>query len=290
MALALRSCHRAGMSTCAHLVTNTTRWDYRSGFWIPTRGVRLPDDRRDLEARCEALLVALPEMIAFAGDTSVGIWKGVENRGELLEIVTLPDAHPIRRSGVRARRRDLVAKEVVEVRGLPVTSPERTFVDVAERLSVPRLVAVGDDFLRRRLCTRTDIAEVIGRSQGQRGVRAARRAVDLLDPRSESPRESLTRAIIIEAGLPAPTPQVEIYDASGRFIARGDLVYEDQRIVIEYDGYHHLTLQGQERDARRRGLLGLEDWLIVTVVPADIHRSTELVAKVDRALRSRSRG
>ena len=231
--------------------------------------------------------MAMREVISFAGETSVGLWNGVEAREETLEVVIPPDAHPTRRAGVRARRRDLVETDVVEVRGLPVTSPERTFVDVAERLSVPRLVAVGDDFLRRRLCTRTDVAEVIGRSEGQRGVRAARRALDLLDPRSESPRESLTRALIIEAGLPAPTPQVEVYDSSGRFIARGDLVYEDRRIVIEYDGYHHLTLQGQERDARRRGLLGLEGWLIVTVVPADIHRPAQLVAKVDRALRSR---
>lgn len=233
--------------------------------------------------------MTMREMIAFAGETSVGLWEGVEASDETLEVTIPPDAHPIRRAGVRARRRDLVETDVVQVRGLPVTSPERTFVDVAERLSVPRLVAVGDDFLRRRLCTRTDIAEVIGRSGGQRGVQAARRAIDLLDPRSESPRESLTRALIIEAGLPKPTPQVEIYDASGRFIARGDLVYEDERIVIEYDGYHHLTLKGQQCDARRRGLLGIEGWLIVTVVPADVHRPTELVAKVDRALRSRGR-
>lgn len=275
------------MSHCAHKVTNVSRWDYRSGFWIPTRGIRLPDHRHDLVARCEALLLAIRDVISFSGETSVCLWDGVESQDETLEVAIAPDADPIRRTGIRARRRDLVERDVVDVRGLPVTSPERTFVDVAERLSVPRLVAIGDDFLRRRLCTRTAIAEVIGRSDGQRGVRAARRAADLLDPRSESPRESLTRAIIIEAGLPKPTPQVEIFDSSGRFIARGDLVYEDARIVIEYDGYHHLTLQGQERDARRRGILGVEDWLIVTVVPADIHRPAQLVAKVDRALRSR---
>ena len=275
------------MSGRALKVSDSSRWSYRSGYWMPTRGVRLPDERRDLTARCEALLVALPGPLAFTGSTAVGLWDGVEVPEEALEITIPADAHPIRRVLVRARRRDLDDSDLLEVRGLPVTSPQRTFVDVAERLGVPRLVAVGDDLLRRRLCTPADIAEVMGRCAGQRGLRAARRAAELLDPRAESPRESLTRALIIEAGLPAPTPQVEIYDSGGRFIARGDLVYEDLRIVIEYDGYHHLSLQGQRHDARRRGELGLEGWLIVTVVPADIHRPRELIAKVDRALRSR---
>jgi hypothetical protein len=249
--------------------------------------VRLPADRHDLVARCEALRVALPELVAFSGETSIALWEGVVGSDESLEVTIPAGAHPVRRVGVRARRRDLVAGDVLDIHGLPLTSPGRTFVDVAERLSVPNLVAVGDDFLRRRLCTRADIVAVIGRSAGQRGLQAAKRAAALLDARAESPRESLTRALIAEACLPPPTPQIEIYDSVGRFIARGDLVYEDLKIVIEYDGYHHLTLEGQRRDARRREELGLEHWLIVTVVPADIHRPQQLIAKVLRALRAR---
>lgn len=284
---AWRAGHRAVMAPCAHSVTAATRSRYLRGFWSPTRGVRLPADRHDLVARCEALRLALPELIAFSGETSVQLWEGVSGSGECLEVTIAVGAHPVRRAGVRARRRELLAGDVIDVHGLPVTSPQRTFVDIAERVSVPLLVAVGDDFLRRRLCTRMDIAAVMARSAGQRGVRAAKRAAELLDARAESPRESLTRALIVEAGLPAPTPQIEIHDSHGRFIARGDLVYEDLRIVIEYDGYHHLTLEGQRRDARRRGELGLEHWLIVTIVPADIRRPQQLIEKVRRALSAR---
>lgn len=275
------------MSPPAHSVSATTRSSYLRGFWAPTRGIRLPDDRRDLAARCEGLLLALPHVVAFSGETAVGLWVGVECSDECIEVALPAAAHPVRRAGVRARRRVLTPGDVVDLHGLPVTSPERTFVDLAERLTLPRLVAVGDDFLRRRLCTRADIREVISRSARQRGVRTAMRALELLDPRAESPRESLTRALIIEAGLPVPTPQVEIFDSGGRFIARGDLAYEDLKIVIEYDGYHHLTLEGQRRDARRRGELGLANWLIVTVVPADIHWPQQLIAKVSRALAAR---
>lgn len=275
------------MTPPAHAVSAATRSRYLRGFWAPTRGIRLPDDRRDLVARCEGVLLALPHVVAFCGETAVGLWEGVEFSDASLEVTIPTGAHPVRRAGVIARRRDLPPGDVVDLQGLPVTSPERTFVDVAQHLPMPRLIAVGDDFLRRRLSTRAGIGEVIGRSAGQRGLRAARRAVDLLDPRAESPRESLTRALIIEAGLPVPTPQVDIFDSGGRFIARGDLVYEDLKIVIEYDGYHHLTLEGQRHDARRRGELGLAGWLLVTVVPADIHRPAQLMAKVSRALTAR---
>jgi len=131
------------------------------------------------------------------------------------------------------------------------------------------------------------MAAALTKAQGQRGIQKARRALDLLDPRSESPRESITRAIIVEAGIPAPTPQVKIFDRFGRFIARGDLVHEEARVVVEYDGFHHLTLQGQRKDAHRRGKFGLEVWLIVVIGPADVHRPCELVVMVSRALASR---
>ncbi len=89
-------------------------------------------------------------------------------------------------------------------------------------------------------------------------------------------------------GFPAPTPQVDIVDEMGQFIARGDLVYIDKRIVIEYDGEHHLTRETQAKDAARRGKLAVNDWLVVTVVGEDISHPPLLRAKVSAAFRSRS--
>ncbi|MFM9048622.1 MAG: hypothetical protein ACKOMX_01065 [Actinomycetota bacterium] len=275
------------MSHEAVIVDDRSRHAYRSGFWTPTKGVRLPAEHGDLTARCSAVRLIGPPGLTFSGETAVLLWDGVEACDDCIEFTIPGTAHPKRRSGIRARRRDLMITDVTEVKGFPVTTPARTFADVADRLALPSLVAVGDDFLRRGLCARPELAAALTRGEGQRGIRKARRALDLLDPTSESPRESITRAIIIEAGLPAPTPQVNIYDRFGRFIARGDLVYEEARVVIEYDGFHHLTLEGQRKDARRRGELGIEGWLIVTIVPADVHRPRDLVAKVSRALASR---
>jgi hypothetical protein len=278
--------HTQGSS--AILVEDRYRYRFRRGYRSPTIGVRLPEKQTHLRARCEAMALAVGGLGVFSDQTAVRVWDGVEAREERIELTVADDSHPVRRRGLRVRRRSLAPHDVVDWDGLRVTTPQRSFVDVAERLWLPSLVAVGDDFLRRGLCTSADIGEVLARSVGQRGVRRARQAWRMLDERAESPRESMTRAIIVMSGLPTPTPQVEIYGADGHFIARGDLAYVAERIVIEYDGYHHLTREQQAKDAHRRGELAIEDWLMVTIVPMDISTPRLLVSKVRRALASRS--
>ncbi|MEK9736754.1 MAG: DUF559 domain-containing protein [Candidatus Nanopelagicales bacterium] len=94
--------------------------------------------------------------------------------------------------------------------------------------------------------------------------------------------------MLLEMGFPAPTPQVDIVDEKGQFIARVDLAYVKERIIIEYDGEHHLTRETQAKDAARRGKLAVNDWLIVTIVGEDITHPSLLRAKVNAAFRSRS--
>ena len=63
------------------------------------------------------------------------------------------------------------------------------------------------DFLRRNLMTQQDLHTVIQQSRKQRGIPSARTAAMLLDARSESPRESVTRALLWQGGFPMPTPR-----------------------------------------------------------------------------------
>ncbi|MFM7211592.1 MAG: hypothetical protein ACKOYQ_06245, partial [Actinomycetota bacterium] len=170
------------MSHEAVIVDDRSRHAYRSGFWTPTKGVRLHAAHGHLTARCSAVRLIAPSGAAFSGETAVLLWDGVEAHDDCIEFTIPTAAHPKRRAGIRARRRDLMITDVTEVKGFPVTTPARTFADVAERLALPSLVAVGDDFLRRVLCDRVEMAAALTRGEGQRGIRKARRALDLLDP------------------------------------------------------------------------------------------------------------
>jgi hypothetical protein len=50
-------------------------------------------------------------------------------------------------SGIVAHRRISLDGDVVTVRGLPVTSPEKTFLDLAASIPLEELVGVGDAML-----------------------------------------------------------------------------------------------------------------------------------------------
>lgn len=277
------------MDHFAYLVDDRSRSSFRRGHWMPTRGVRLPSDRRGLWDRCAAATAILGPEIRFSGITAVEMWEGIEADAAAVEFTVADDAHHIRRAGFRCRRRELPPDDLTVLHGFALTTPQRTFVDVAHRLALPRLVAVGDDFLARGLMSPSAVREVIHRCWGQRGIKRARRAVELLDPRAESPRESMMRALLVEGGFPTPEPQIEIFNASGRFIARIDLGYRDLKIAFEYDGEHHLSREMQAKDASRRGLLAAEDWLVVTVVSQDLGRPALLYAKAERAIATQMR-
>lgn len=277
------------MDHLAHLVDDRSRSDFRRGFWAPTRGVRLPQERRDLVARCAAARAVVGPEVQFSGITAVEMWEGIEADHSAVEFTIADDAHHVRRSGFRCRRRATPSVDVTELHGFAVTTPQRTFVDVADRLSVPRLVAVGDDFLRRGLMSERDVLRVIDRCSGQRGIKSARRAAEMLDPRAESPRESMMRALLVEGGYPCPIPQFEVRDSVGRFIARIDLGYPDLKIAFEYDGEHHLSRERQAKDAWRRNALAAEDWHEVTVVAEDVRSPQLLYVKADRAIATQTR-
>lgn len=259
--------------------------------WSPIFGASLPLDATTLVDRCYALLSVAPHVI-FCGTTAAELeqlplpaWTLSSPR---LLTVSVPKGRiAVERSEVRCRRMRLADDDVRRVRGLVLTTPERTFVDLAAEIAVPDLVAVGDHLLRNGLASRASLHEVVERLRGARGIRKARAAVDLLDARAESPQESRLRVLLLRGGLPRPQVNLEIFDDCGVFLARGDLVFETQRVVVEYDGEYHLTREQQRKDAERRLRLNLGGWLIVTLTAADLRHPEQAVAKVRAALAGR---
>ncbi|WP_188432348.1 hypothetical protein [Ornithinimicrobium tianjinense] len=81
-----------------------------------------------------------------------------------------------------------------------------------------------------------------------------REVVAAADGRSESTGESRTRWLVRALGW-ACTPQVELRDEHGQFVARVDLLLDDWRVVIEFDGavkYTDPAVVFAEKDRERR--------------------------------------
>lgn len=268
--------------------TRSTRRQFSAReWWMPLRGVRLPAHARDLTHRAEALLMVAPEGAAISERSAAALY-GVPLPASLelqtLHITVPPGGCHVDRPGVVSHRRHLPPEQVHHIVNVSLTSPERTWVDLGAVLTLPRLVAAGDYLLGQRLVTARRLDEVVGTSGKQRGIRSIRQALALLDPRAESPRESEMRVLLHLAGLPPAISNRIIRDDRGRFLGRGDLVYDEWKVVVEYDGEHHLSTQQQAKDADRRHGLALNGWFVVTVVSTDLRESQRLARKVTEAL------
>lgn len=106
--------------------------------------------------------------------------------------------------------------------------------------------------------------------------------------RVDSVRESDVRWIIFSAGLPLPDPNPPIRDAYGVQIAKGDLVYDEFKVLVEHDGWQHERDAGQrQRDHLRRERLEAEGWLVIVITAADFKVERQIAWRIYNALRLR---
>ena len=164
--------------------------------------------------------------------------------------------------------------------GLPVTSRERTALDCARSFTPLAAVILLDAALRDGV-EREALIHRLALMGGQRGIRLAREALDLADPRSESPGESVTRFRIHQAGLPAPVPQVEVHTRLGLF--RMDMAWPELMVGLEYDGLVKYTrfAAGDPTavvlaEKRRQEAIEQAGWRVVRINRADVRDAQSL--------------
>jgi hypothetical protein len=256
------------------------------GVWRPACAVE------DLAGRCAALLRASPDGTVVAGVAAArlhGLWlPNLDDRPIemiLRRDVDVPRRHAgSRRRELRGRRRTLHPDEIVIVAGMPVTSEARTWLDLAETLSMPDLIAAGDSALRGAAVL-TDLKAVLGRAFHRRGVVRARAAVELLDVRSRSRPESHLRYALVGSGLPAPEVNMAIFTGAGEWLAEPDLHYVEARLALEYNGAEHAEPGRMRRDLTRDvDIQHRGGWRIVTFGPAEVFARPEQTAAFVREL------
>ena len=119
-----------------------------------------------------------------------------------------------------------------------------------------------------------------GEGDGLDSVRSA-----LVDGRAESGAESRTRWALRTLGLRMPTPQVEIFDDAGEFVARVDFLYEDMKLVIEVDGRKkYEKAQDLWDEKMREDRLRALGYVVVRLTWADLDDLTVVRAKIQRGL------
>lgn len=232
-----------------------------------------------------AALLVLPDDAALSHTSSLR-WRGLTVRPETpIHFSTNSRVH-IEREGLRVHRRQGLLRSTF-VRGIPVLGPDRTFVDCATMLSVRELVQVGDWLVAQRQTDLLELRAYVMQSHLD-GVLRARDAAAMVREGAESVRESALRWDLVRSGLPEPELNTDIFDELGRFLARGDLVYREWKVLVEYDGWHHErdALQRQ-RDHLRREALETAGWRVIVVTVADMRSPSAVARRVRDALTQR---
>lgn len=278
----------------------------------PLRGVRraivppdvdVPaDDYRTAEAelfdRCLTVELLVPAGAFFTHRTAARLWPlplpGLANDGPIHVGVMLPE-HPPRRAGVVGHAISDPAVFTVRRNDHLLIDPASLFCQLSAVLRVDDLVAVGDALVLTPRCPddRDDrpwlelaaLQDRVERFRG-RGKARADQAVRLVRPGSESRPESLVRLAILDAGLPEPEVNVEVYTAGGVFVGRADLLYRRYRLAVEYDGDHHRVDATQyDRDTGRLDDFAAAGWRVVRITKRSFFGDRDAcVARVRRAL------
>ncbi len=141
---------------------------------------------------------------------------------------TRPGVHIVRRAGT------------VAAHALGDGSPPTSHVDIATaivqsglRSSLDTALVAADAALRDRMCTSDEIERALAAHARCRGVGPLRHLLRQVDPRHESPGESLSARIMHRAGY-AFTPQVEI--RCGVELYRVDFLLDAVPVIVEFDG------------------------------------------------------
>jgi hypothetical protein len=203
-----------------------------------------------------------------------------------------------RRVNVAGHLLTLLPEETVEYDGVRLTSPARTWLDLASQLSVEDLVAAGDHLVcshgpdfpapKEALCGIGELRDITSRHPGMRGVRTARAALELIRVGADSAPESLMRLALINANLPEPVLNHVIRNHFGQPVLWPDAAFLEYRISLQYDGQHHGGAEQHMRDIERQERSLAHGWLEVRISKHDLEgERPAVVHKVRRALQSR---
>lgn len=261
-------------------------------FAAPSAGVRLVRDLPPDAYRAAAVLGAGPDAV-LTDLSAARHWSLPLPPWLTDEPSTVTVSRPA--GGGRPERRDTIGRRVLlppdhvtTLTGVRITTPARTWLDCAAHLTLVHVVALGDHLLRLGLAHENDLGDLIDWAPRRRGIVRARTALPLLDPRSESPRESIVRVHLVRYGLPRPVCNMDVFH-DDVWVARVDIAWPEALLAVEYDGMGHLDEGQRRRDAWRRNALQRAGWLVITLTADDLRHPELMCRRIAQALAERLR-
>jgi very-short-patch-repair endonuclease len=235
--------------------------------------------------KAHGALLAAGKRTALAGGTAAALWRADRTWPEPFELISARD---VRLTGLTVHRSStLIQRDIRKVQGLSVTSPARTALDIAPRLTMGELTRVVDDMRHVNRLTVAQLRDVANRNPRHPGARKLKQLIG--DSQKEHTRSELERAfrrLIKRHKLEMPLINVHV---GGE---RVDAYFPNHQLIIELDGgvTHGNDWRPAFENDRRRGV----DILLKTGIPT-VHFTwdqitrlhEETASKLDQILKAR---
>lgn len=205
----------------------------------------------------------------------------------VVEIAKASTTHGRTGPGVRVSELDVERAGCIEVplpdletSALTIT-PAWAVVGTAMTNTPIGALAAGDHALRQRLCTRKDIDAALEAARGAKGVARAREILVHLEPRHESPGETLTAAVLRRSPWTFE-PQVEVRAAGHDY--RLDFGMRALKMAVEFDGRTKYTSpEVMEAQIVRENHIRGEGWEFVRFDWSDLDDEVEMQHRIAAA-------
>lgn len=217
-----------------------------SGEWSACHsGVYCIGPRRDdpVSRAAAAVLACGPDAVLSHG-SAASLW-GFGVRWSRAFEVTAPSRHS--RPGITTHRcQTLKRRDLTRQRGIPTTSPERTILDVAPRLSARQLTRMVNEARLSGHVHLASLRDVVARNPLHPGTKLLRPFADDPANPTRSGFEDDFRAFAASHGLPVPLVNTTV---NGYEV---DAYFPVQRLIVELDsGRFHKDPEAFERDRER---------------------------------------
>ena len=151
------------------------------------------------------------------------------------------------RPGLRVHRAALDPRDVGTVRGIPVTAPARTLIDLADVLEPQAVARAVEEAIRLRLLTPAHLDEALQRHPGRRAIPLLTEQVERHVPGIQRTRSELERAFVRLIGEHRiqPAPRINAHIAGFEV----DALWPAHRLAVELDSLEfHRTRPAMRRD------------------------------------------
>ncbi len=194
-----------------------------------------------------AAVLACDPFAHLSHRSAAALWGFGEEHPGYIEI-SVQRHRKVRRPGIRTHDRPgLWNRDVGERLGIPVTTPVRTFLDLATVTGPKTLERSINEADKLEVIDADSLHKALDDHPGQPGIRLLRHVLDKHTFRlSDDELERLFRPLASAADLPIPLTKHMV----NRFEV--DFYWPDLGLVVETDGWrYHRTPSAQTRDALR---------------------------------------